>query len=370
MRNRSQGANPGAALLLALLLLGGAHAVPVAEEAPQGHATPSVPGGASDPWVDTAGDTMTGDLRMGSNSIVFLGGALTARGGALTFGGRRLCVEPGAPAGCQGPPGPTGPAGPRGDTGPQGAEGPAGPPGPQGDAGPAGTPGPAGLPGPPGPPGAQGEAGPAGPAGPEGAGGPPGEPGPPGPAGTTGPAGPQGAQGEPGPPGPPGTPGPPGPAGPEGGAGPPGPPGPEGAQGRPGNTTLLASAARSQLASIGASCKSFLAVTLDAPGPGAVVVTAHLQATLKHAKNQRDRAVFHMGTGPHDCSGDAASSGVFTVVAGAPSDGAYEATVSFTRDFRVAGGPATFHLNGLMEAGADDLDRWVGATLRAQFFPS
>jgi hypothetical protein len=137
--------------------------------------TPPPGAGSNDPWLDAAGDTLFGDLTLGSNALVFDTGVLEAAPAGLAFNGAALCVE--ADEDCRGADGAPGPQGEPGPIGPQGEVGPQGPIGESGPAGPAGEPGPIGP---------QGEVGAQGPAGAQGL------PGPPGPAGPVGPAGPSG----------------------------------------------------------------------------------------------------------------------------------------------------------------------------------
>lgn len=88
--------------------------------------------GALDPWVDAQGDTMTGDLNMGTHAILLGTGQLrSSTPGNITYGGKIVCLS-GVTTTCvgpQGPAGPQGPIGPQGTIGPQGLQGPQGPAG-------------------------------------------------------------------------------------------------------------------------------------------------------------------------------------------------------------------------------------------------
>ncbi len=200
----------------------------------------------ADPYVNVDGDTMTGDLTMGNNSIFFADRSLSAPDGRLLWGSQQLCVQgdilcrgeqgpkgadgaagPQGPAGAQGVQGPVGPVGPQGETGPMG---PTGADGPQGEAGPTGPRGPMG---PQGERGLTGADGAQGPAGPQGEMGPVGPTGPQGEVGAVGPVGPAGPQGETGATGATGAAGP---VGPQGDVGPMGPVGPRGETGATGAT--------------------------------------------------------------------------------------------------------------------------------------
>lgn len=79
-----------------------------------GQIPPGVPpgGGGNDPWVDAAGDFMSGPLDMGFNPIELGGQKLQVtqeQPGVLTFGGHEVCLD--ATEGCTGPAGPPGPSG-------------------------------------------------------------------------------------------------------------------------------------------------------------------------------------------------------------------------------------------------------------------
>ena len=141
----------------------------------------------SDPFVNEAGDTMSGSLDMAANPILLSGRSLAATPEGLSFGGLPICFW--NDDHCRGP------IGPQGETGPAGRDGADGATGPQGERGPEGLQGPVGQTGPQGPIGPQGEPGAMGPEGPAGRDGAEGRQGIPGETGQAGPPGPQGPPG-------------------------------------------------------------------------------------------------------------------------------------------------------------------------------
>jgi hypothetical protein len=123
---------------IAAVIVGILAAMPAASSAPN-----------KETYVKTSGDTMTGPLNMGSNSIFLGQAALYAQGDVLKYGNDVVCLS--SDDGCVGPQGPAGPQGPQGIAGPEGPQGPIGATGPQGAQGPQGIIGPEGPQGEPGP---------------------------------------------------------------------------------------------------------------------------------------------------------------------------------------------------------------------------
>jgi collagen triple helix repeat protein/IPT/TIG domain-containing protein len=233
-------------------------------------------------------------------------------------------------------PAPTGPLGGRsyaefdltvGAVGPQGPQGIPGQQGPPGAVGPQGVPGPTGAPGPAGP---QGATGPQGVPGPQGAAGPQGAPGPQGATGAQGATGPQGV---PGPTGPQGTVGPQGPAG----------------------SGVIANSATSQNTFFTAlnTCVNYNggSVTIAAPGPGTVLVTANAQVLYSHTAGTTDKFQLAIGATPTDCAFPWDDVTWETPQAD-PSFSFRYGTWTVTRAFTVpAAGFYTYYLNGSKIAG-------------------
>lgn len=273
--------------------------------------------GENDPWLDAAGDTLFGDLRVGVHALVFSGGVLSSDArGVLAFEGLEVCLEGGV---CEGTPGPSGPPGPEGPAGPKGAAGADGAMGPEGPMGPQG------------PAGATGPIGPQGPAGPQGSTGP------------QGPAGPQGATGAQGP------------------TGATGPQGPTGATGPQGPGSNVASAGFSGFLAMGASCTNLnsMSITIPASAPaGQVIATAKAIVQIQHASGTLDRGYLTWGTSANDCNTSDAWRSYFAVPASEPASSSYEMTVHVQVPFSVAagGGTYTVFLNGRMTNGASASD--------------
>lgn len=85
-------------------------------------ASPLVPppgGDANDPWLDADGDSLFGNLNVGTNALLFSDRSLESPSvGELWWNGAKICVvSDAACAGVPGPPGAPGPAGPQGPAG-------------------------------------------------------------------------------------------------------------------------------------------------------------------------------------------------------------------------------------------------------------
>jgi hypothetical protein len=165
-----------------------------------------------------------------------------------------------------------------------------------------------------------------------------------GPTGPPGPTGPQGAQGAAGPAGPTGPQGAQGAAGPAGATGATGPAGPAGS----GVIASSSSGANTYFAAL-STCVNYTngSVTIAAPGPGTVLVTANAQMVYYHTAGTFDEFQLAIGSTPTDC-GSFLDDVTVATPTGVPSfGGAAYGTWTVMRAFTVAGaGNYTYYLNG------------------------
>lgn len=131
----------------------------------------------------------------------------------------------------------------------------------------------------------------------------------------------------------------------------------------------MASAARSEDAELDGDCTLLLTVTIAAPSAGTVALTANSVLTLDRHGDKASKVVLGIEPAPAACAAPAAN----TAVAGAPRtapSGAYDLTLTLSRDVAVPAGTHTFQLSGIVTSGPRDHDVWHGGTLRAVWYPA
>jgi len=126
---------------------------------------------------------------------------------------------------------------------------------------------------------------------------------------------------------------------------------------------------------LGATCTHYpgAQVSITAPGPGTVVVSATVGIGITHAQGTDDVALVVVANSQTACEMDNFTAFV-SVPAGLPS-AAYPATHYFTtvpilHPFAVGAGTHTYFVNGMMTVGGGPGDRFDSASLVVVFYPA
>jgi len=183
-------------------------------------------------------------------------------------------------------------------------------------------------------------------------------------SGSTGPAGPAGAAGATG------TQGPTGPQGATGGLGPAGPAGATGARGAPGPQAVINSSTVSVEQYFSTTCGNppGAVQSIEASGPGVVVVTASVHLELVHSFDNFTADELFLSNASASCTGigyDAAA-----VTAELPTESYYtDATLVGSFDVNAAG-TQTFYVNGYDVSTGSDRSAMMWASFTAVYYPA
>jgi hypothetical protein len=153
--------------------------------------------------------------------------------------------------------------------------------------------------------------------------------------------------------------------------GPAGPQGPIGPQGPAGPGSLIFTSSTGVVTTLTDTCIPMTSaeITVDAPGPGVVLVMAHADLSIFHTLGTSDYWRVALSDTPGDCTGAAwRADGKIADTWG--SDAA-PAHVSLQRVFGIpATGTFTYYLNAYMVLGSGDGDVHDYSNMVAIFFPS
>ncbi len=140
-----------------------------------------------------------------------------------------------------------------------------------------------------------------------------------------------------------------------------------GTEGPAGAGTVIGDSATTAGTAIGASCTNLLAVSIDVPTSGTVVVQTQAWVTIEHTSGTRDLVNLLTSESSASCGIGAYGSAV-DVPAGEPTATAFFA-VSLQRPFAVTAGTYTFYFNGIMNLGQSANDALNSANMIAVFYP-
>jgi hypothetical protein len=135
-------------------------------------------------------------------------------------------------------------------------------------------------------------------------------------------------------------------------------------------TATIASAESGKTIVIAEPCTHYdqAEVTIDAPSPGTVVVTATVVLNLAHTTAEVDQVNAFIGTSPSDCTFKNGFTTSYSMPAGEPTYTGKEVPIPSSNIFSVSAGSHTYYLNGTKH-GTDTEKFWFGA-LTAVFYPS
>ncbi len=141
-----------------------------------------------------------------------------------------------------------------------------------------------------------------------------------------------------------------------------------------GGTVLTAFATSAATTALTATCGAYggalpLTVSINAPGPGRIVVTGFMSVDFDHVLNVADRAQIGVGESTTDCG--TAYDRLYLDVPAAEAAFTFREYSGMTRRVVDVGsaGTRTFYLNGLSISGTASADYMYWGTLTAQFFP-
>jgi hypothetical protein len=148
--------------------------------------------------------------------------------------------------------------------------------------------------------------------------------------------------------------------------------GAKGDKGNAGAGTLMASSETTATTNLSTSCTDYAGgtVTINAPGPGDVVVDATVDLMISHAAGTTDTFRVGVVDSPGACP-DFFSPGRFAIPASLPSATGVEQTVQSRRAFHVAtGGTYTYRINGVEPSGSSTPDSMYWGRMDAVYYPA
>jgi hypothetical protein len=114
-------------------------------------------------------------------------------------------------------------------------------------------------------------------------------------------------------------------------------------------------------------------VTINAPSPGTVNVSANVWLRLAHTAGKEAEIGVFIGESPTDCPTALGFPGFSTgmqLAEGEPSYSEAQNTIPTNAVFQVKAGSHTYYLNGIANVGCPEVEQFYFAGLTAVFYPS
>lgn len=109
-------------------------------------------------------------------------------------------------------------------------------------------------------------------------------------------------------------------------------------------------------------------VTIDAPSPGTVMVSANAWMELEHHSSANDEVYVSVNESPSQCEASTMNTGDYSIPPSLPAFSSQYVTIPVMRTFQVSAGPHTFYLNGQKQSNAEQF--FYNAGMTAIFIPS